>query len=73
MPPRPFVDELYAKVANEEDARACTDISDQACQVVPGNFFKIMVANMLTQIGDLLTSPKTVLAWLGPPVVSTKI
>ena len=64
MPPRPFVDELYAKVANEEDARACTDISDQACQVVPGNFFKIIVANMLTQIGDLLTSPKTVLAWL---------
>ncbi len=55
---------LYALVANEEDARVCTDISDEACREVPGNFFRIIVANMLTKIGDLLISPKTVLAWL---------
>lgn len=55
---------LYALVANEEDARICTDISEEACQEVPGNFFRIIVANMLTKIGDLLISPKTVLAWL---------
>lgn len=55
---------LYALVANEEDARVCADISEQACREVPGNFFRIIVANMLTKIGDLLISPKTVLAWL---------
>ena len=31
---------------------------------MPGNFLRIIVANMLTKVGDLLTSPKTVLAWL---------
>lgn len=58
------LERLYALVANEEDARTCTDISEQACREVPGNFFKIIVANMLTQTGDLLINPKTVLAWL---------
>lgn len=57
-------EQLYALVANEEDARVCTDISEQACRVVPGNFFRIIVANVFTKIGDLLISPKTVLAWL---------
>ena len=55
---------LYALVANEEDARVCTDISEQACREVPGNFFRIIVSSMFTKIGDLLINPKTVLAWL---------
>lgn len=42
----------------------CTDISEKACREVPGNFFRIIVANMLTKIGGLLISPNTVLAWL---------
>lgn len=58
------IERLYALVANEEDARVCTDISKDACREVPGNFFRIIIANMLTKTGDLLTSPKTVLAWL---------
>ncbi len=58
------VDHLYALVANEEDARVCTDISDAACREVPGNFFRIILASVLTKIGDLLINPKTVLAWL---------
>lgn len=57
-------EQLYALVANEEDARVCTDISEEACREVPGNFFRIIVANVFTKIGDLLISPKTVLAWL---------
>lgn len=57
-------DRLYALVANEEDARSCSDISDAACRVVPGNFFRIIGANTLSKIGDLLINPKTVLAWL---------
>ncbi|WP_222564330.1 hypothetical protein [Novilysobacter antarcticus] len=55
---------LYALVANEEDARVCTDICQEACREVPGNFFRIIVASMFTKIGDLLINPKTVLAWL---------
>ncbi len=58
------VDRLYSLIANEEDARVCKDIPAEACQVVPRNFFLILAANVLTKLGDLLISPKTVLAWL---------
>ncbi|RBW49336.1 MFS transporter [Marinobacter sp. F3R11] len=51
-------------IANEEDARVCKDIPTEACSAVPGNFFLILAANVLTKLGDLLISPKTVLAWL---------
>tara|TARA_A100001391_G_scaffold32743_2_gene17604 strand:+ start:9210 stop:10541 length:1332 start_codon:yes stop_codon:yes gene_type:complete len=61
---RATLSRLYALVANDEDARTCTDISEQACREVPGNFFKIILANLLSKIGDLLINPKTVLAWL---------
>ncbi|MBD3655179.1 MFS transporter [Marinobacter sp.] len=58
------IDQLYGLIANEEDARACTDIPDSACREVPRNFFLILASNVLTKLGDLLISPKTVLAWL---------
>ena len=58
------LDRIYRLIANEEDARICKDIPDAACHVVPRNFFLILAANVLTKLGDLLTSPKTVLAWL---------
>lgn len=58
------LDQVYSLIANEEDARACTDIPDEACREVPRNFFLIMGSNILTKLGDLLVSPKTVLAWL---------
>jgi MFS family permease len=55
---------LYELLTNEEDARACSDISDAACRVTPGNFLLILCTNCLTKLGDALISPKTVLAWL---------
>lgn len=58
------LDQLYSLIANEEDARVCKDIPEAACREVPRNFFLIMVSNVLTNLGDLLISPKTVLAWL---------
>lgn len=58
------LDQLYSLIANEEDARVCKDIPDEACREVPRNFFLILAANVLTKLGDLLISPKTVLAWL---------
>ena len=57
-------EQLYSLIANEEDARACTDLPDEACREVPRNFFLILASNVLTKLGDLLISPKTVLAWL---------
>ncbi|HPF35630.1 MAG TPA: MFS transporter [Candidatus Krumholzibacteria bacterium] len=51
-------------VANVEDARACKDISDEACREVPRNFGILVAAQVLTKLGDALASPKTVLAWL---------
>ncbi|WP_111657684.1 MFS transporter [Isoalcanivorax indicus] len=61
---RDAADQLYALVANDEDARVCTDLSEEACREVPGNFFRMLSSQVLTSIGDLLINPKTVLAWL---------
>jgi hypothetical protein len=58
------LDQAYSLIANEEDARVCTDIPAEACREVPRNFFLILGSNVLTKLGDLLVSPKTVLAWL---------
>lgn len=64
MAKRELLDQLYAKVANDEEGRPCQGISEEACRDVPGNFFRLIAANALTKTGDLLISPKTVLAWL---------
>ncbi|BES70518.1 MFS transporter [Marinobacter nanhaiticus D15-8W] len=61
---RDTAEQLYSLIANEEDARTCKDISDDACKEVPRNFFLILGSLVLTKLGDLLISPKTVLAWL---------
>ncbi|HEY9119475.1 MAG TPA: MFS transporter, partial [Marinobacter sp.] len=61
---RSTIDRAYRLIANEEDARVCTDIPESACREVPRNFFLILGSNVLTKLGDLLISPKTVLAWL---------
>jgi predicted MFS family arabinose efflux permease len=58
------VESLYDRLANEEDARVCTDISEEACRFVPSNFVRIVGASVLTKTGDALINPKTVLAWL---------
>ena len=68
----PDLNGLYNKLMNEEDARVCKDIPDGACTNVPQNFFRQVLANTLTSLGDTLTNPKTTLAWLmgvvGAPV-----
>ncbi len=58
------MESIYAYVANEEDARVCKDISDQACREVPGNFFLILLSQCLTKLGDALASTKIVLPWI---------
>lgn len=60
----PTTERLYNLIANEEDARACKDIPDQACREVPRNFILVLLSLVLTKLGDLLINPKTVLAWI---------
>lgn len=60
----PKMSRIYQQLVNEEDARVCRDISDEACQVVPGNFILLVLTQFLTKLGDAIANPKTVLAWL---------
>ncbi|CAK2112010.1 MFS transporter [Vibrio crassostreae] len=55
---------LYQRLSNEEDTRPCTGISDSACSEVPGNFLKILIAQLSTKLADSFTSSKVVLPWL---------
>jgi len=55
---------VYQKLVNEEDARVCKDIDEDACRVVPGNFVLQVVTQFLTKLGDSIANPKTILAWL---------
>lgn len=69
------IERAYQLLVSEEDARVCRDITDEACQVVPGNFFLQIASQFLTKLGDAIANPKTVLAWLlsalGAPGVFT--
>jgi hypothetical protein len=71
----PGIERAYQALVNEEDARVCKDIDEQACRVVPGNFFLQVITQFLTKLGDAIANPKTVLAWmlsaLGAPGVFT--
>lgn len=58
------LDNIYDHINEEEDARICKDISEEACRYSPWNFFIIIASNTLTKLGDVLSNPKTVLAWL---------
>ncbi|WP_119394461.1 MFS transporter [Salinibius halmophilus] len=55
---------LHELIVNNEDARACNEIPDASCREVPGNFFKMLSAQSLTQLGDALLNPKVILPWL---------
>ena len=55
---------LYEYLADEEDARVCTDISDAACREVPRNFFILFLSQFLTKLADALASARIILPWL---------
>jgi sugar phosphate permease len=59
-----FTDDLYEKLANEEDARLCREIDERACRESPQNFFYLLASYFFTKLGDAVASPKTTLAWL---------
>ena len=57
-------DSIYQKLINEEDARACKAIDDDACREVPGNFMRIIISQFLTNLGDAIINPKVTLPWI---------
>jgi hypothetical protein len=61
---KPPSETIYEKLVDEEDARACLDIPDAACRETPRNFVLILLAQVLTKLGDALASPKTILTWV---------
>ena len=62
--PMAIARDIYEKLTNEEDARLCRDIDEQACRESPQNFLRLFTSYFLTKLGDAIASPKTTLAWL---------
>ncbi len=59
-----FAQSVYEKLTNEEDARVCAEIGEDACREAPSSFGLLLASYLLTKLGDALASPKTTLAWL---------
>ena len=57
-------EEIYALLVEDEDARVCRDIPDEACDEQPQSFMRQLLAQTFTKIGDALTSSRLVLAWM---------
>lgn len=70
-----IAEDLYAKLVNDEDARVCREISEDACREVPSSFVLHVSSSLLTKLGDTLANPKTTLTWMmdavGAPVALT--
>lgn len=54
----------YNKIFKEQEHKVSTGITKEAREHTPLNAVRIVGANMFTKLGDALSSPKTVLAWL---------
>ncbi len=61
---RKGIESAYARIHNEEDARVCKEIPEDACKYSPVNFFLLIISGTFTRLGDALSNPKTVLTWL---------
>ena len=57
-------DRIYTLLVEDEDARVCRDIPEEACDEQPLAFITQLGAQILTKIGDALTSSRLVLAWM---------
>ncbi len=57
-------DAIYDALTNEEDARLCKDIGEDACREAPQSFSLLLLSYCLTKLGDAIANPKTTLAWL---------
>ncbi|MGX5914682.1 MFS transporter [Aliidiomarina sp. Khilg15.8] len=69
---QPLTERLYGYLAEDEDARVCRDIPDDACSEQPRAFLFHLWALTLTKLGDSVVSARLVLPWMlaaaGAPV-----
>ena len=54
----------YAKIMNEEDARVCKAIDENACKVVPGNFFLTIISYFFNKLADSVANTKVIIPWI---------
>jgi MFS family permease len=63
---------LFERLTGDEDSRMCRDISEDACQQQPGNFFRHLLAALGNKLADELSNARLILPWLmgaiGAPV-----
>ena len=59
-----IAENIYEKLVNEEDARACREIDEKACREVPGNFVLMVLSHFFSKLGDAIANPKIVLPWI---------
>lgn len=57
-------EKLYHWVVDDGDEARCADISEEACEVVPRNFGRQVLAFVALKTGDQLSSPGLILSWL---------
>lgn len=55
---------IYKFINSDEEDEVCPDMSSEACEYVPRNFFLQIFSNVFSKLGDTLSNPKTVLTWL---------
>ncbi|WOJ98017.1 MFS transporter [Congregibacter brevis] len=55
---------VFELLSDEENARACRDISDDACDVQPRSFTLQLLAQLASKCSDTLGSSRIVLPWL---------
>lgn len=69
---KPIAGTIYELLTNQEDARACREIPENACRESPTNFLVLLASYFLSKLGDAIANPKTVLSWVmtsvGAPV-----
>jgi sugar phosphate permease len=68
----PIAERLYEFVFEEEEARACEAIPEEACREAPRNFFLNVTNGSASKLAEQLVSPGVTLPWmlnaLGAPV-----
>jgi hypothetical protein len=55
---------IYQAIYEEEDARICRDISEEACSNLPQNFFRHAGAMGLSKFAEAVANTKTTIPWL---------
>lgn len=62
--PDGVTERLRVALLDEAEPRACDDLPDSACRVVPGNAAWNVVSGAASKLGEQLASPGTVLPWV---------